>query len=66
MLRAKILGTLLVLICAMAVGGCYRSPDVAIHEPGQYKGKTDPLLKQSVAKRAETLRKRFQLAETDR
>lgn len=47
--------------------GCYRSPDITLHEPHEYKGKTDPLLalQQSEAQQ-KTLQERFQMVQTDR
>lgn len=58
---------LLVVLGAVAsVAGCYESADVTIHEPGEYKGPTDPLLKADAAQRAATLEERFNLVQTDR
>lgn len=38
----------LVAGCLLAMGalltGCYEDTDVTVHDPGVYKGKTDPLL----------------------
>ena len=54
------------LLGAGAIAGCYETPDVTIHEPGQYKGKRDPLLNQQASSRDEALHKRFDLVQTDR
>ena len=47
--------------------GCSESAQVALHEPGQYKGKRDPLL-DTVATSAhrEQLRERLLSVQTDR
>lgn len=57
---------LAVLSAAALLAGCYESADVTIHEPGEYKGPTDPLLKADPAQRAATLEERFNLVQTDR
>ena len=54
------------IAAAFALSGCWESGDVTIHEAGKYKGERDPLLKQDVAERAETLEKRFALIQMDR
>ena len=61
-------GLLLVLALAVAtIFGCYESPGVAIHEPGVYKGASDPLLaRQSTAEQQKILRERFAQVQTDR
>jgi hypothetical protein len=59
--------TIAVLAGAVIVSGCYESADVTVHEPGQFKGKKDPLLDaKSTAEREEVLQKRFQLVQVDR
>jgi hypothetical protein len=55
-----------VLTATFAVSGCWESGDITIHEAGKYKGVRDPLLKQDVAERADTLEKRFALIQMDR
>lgn len=56
----------LVLGVVMAAG-CYRSPDIHIHEPHQYEGKADPLLTlEQSASQQQTLLKRFETVQTDR
>jgi hypothetical protein len=55
----------LVLLAGLLTG-CYESSDVTVYEPGEYKGKSDPLLNQDSTQRAETLAKRFELVQTDR
>lgn len=32
------------IVVVAALAGCYESPDVTLSDPGQYNGKTDPLL----------------------
>lgn len=48
------------------LAGCYDSAEVTIHEPGEYKGTPDPLLKKDAESRASTLEERFNLVQTDR
>ncbi|HSH43624.1 MAG TPA: hypothetical protein VK973_16005 [Arenicellales bacterium] len=48
------------------LAGCYDSADVTVHEPGEYKGTSDPLLNSDAESRAETLEERFKLVQTDR
>jgi hypothetical protein len=61
---------ILALICvviSMGLASCYQSPNATLHEPGAYKGKTDPLLeKERTPKQQETLRTRLRLASKDR
>ena len=49
------------------VAACYESPDVSLHEPGQYLGKTDPLVEKM---KSEDFRRqlvdRFKEVQTDR
>ena len=50
-----------------ALAGCYQSPDVKIHEPGVYKGPTDPLLaKERDPQQQTALKERFDLVQRDR
>jgi hypothetical protein len=47
--------------------GCYESPDIAIHKPGVYKGKQDPLLaKERQPAQKKLLVERFNRVQTDR
>ncbi len=62
----KRIGTLVAACSMLALGGCYESPSVTVHDPGVYKGPQDPLAKSSAASRTETLQKRFTLVQTDR
>jgi hypothetical protein len=55
----------LVLLAGLLTG-CYESSDITVYEPGEYKGKRDPLLSQDPGQRAETLAKRFEMVQTDR
>ncbi|MGW8247380.1 MAG: hypothetical protein ACWGOV_04645 [Acidiferrobacterales bacterium] len=61
---------ILMLACvaiSMGLASCYQSPNATIHEPGAYKGKTDPLLeKESTPKQQEALRNRLSMASKDR
>ncbi|NIR31991.1 MAG: hypothetical protein GWN84_22335 [Gammaproteobacteria bacterium] len=50
----------------LALGGCYETNEVTVHQPGEYKGKSDPLLEQQASAREESLQKRFELVQTDR
>jgi len=57
------------VLCGMALvlGGCYEDMGVTLHEPGEYKGKKDPLVatvKQQEMQ--ETLEQRFKTGQTDR
>ena len=54
------------VVVAAGLAGCWDSTEVAVHNPGQYKGQKDPLLAQSASARTETLTKRFQLVQADR
>jgi len=52
---------------SMTLVSCYQSPNATLHEPGAYKGKTDPLLeKERMPKHQEALRTRLRLAAKDR
>ncbi|MGA8258832.1 MAG: hypothetical protein WB783_01320 [Arenicellales bacterium] len=60
------IGILVALGLAVLLAGCYRSSDVTIHEPGVYKGNTDPLLKGDANARDAKLADRFNLVQKDR
>ena len=62
MLLSLIAGVSLTFVLA----GCYESPSVTSYQPGVYKGTKDPLLQASAGQRAETMKKRFELVQTDR
>lgn len=52
---------------ALLLSGCYESSDVKIHEPGQYKGKTDSTaVMQPNDDQLAALRERFKTVQTDR
>ncbi len=51
---------------AFIVSGCYESPSVTSYEPGVYKGAKDPLMQANKDQRAETMKKRFEMVQTDR
>lgn len=66
-MRRDILTALVLVGSAAAVGGCYESPDATVYEPGEYKGKHDPLLeKQTQTEQKDRLRERFNTVQTDR
>ena len=47
--------------------GCTEKTKVTLHEPGVYKGETDPLLaRQKDPEHIETLKQRFVTGQTDR
>ena len=60
----------LLLVLALviaAVGACYESPGVALHEPGVYKGAADPLLaKERSPEQQKILRERLAQVQIDR
>jgi hypothetical protein len=57
----------LLAICFLLIAGCTEPPEIELHEPGEYKGKTDPLLNQSgTAEQEERLRERLLMVQTDR
>ena len=57
----------LLAICFLLIAGCSEPPGIELHEPGEYKGKTDPLLKQSgTPEQEERLRERLLMVQTDR
>ncbi|MDT8408477.1 MAG: hypothetical protein RQ741_02640 [Wenzhouxiangellaceae bacterium] len=44
----------------LGLGGCYESTDVTLYEPGEYKGKSDPLLTKLKSSELQTsLERRF-------
>lgn len=57
----------LLLASSAALSGCYQSADVTMHEPGEYKGKKDPLLAyEGSAEQQQKLLERFNQIQTDR
>ena len=54
------------VVSVVALAGCYETADVTVHEPGKYKGGSDPLLQQQATAREEALRKRFEVGQLDR
>lgn len=60
----------LLVVIGFGVAGltaCYESPDITLYEPGEYKGKDDPLLAESrSAQHEEELRERLMSIQTDR
>ena len=58
---------LICVVISMGLVSCYQSPNATHHQPGVYKGKTDPLLeKERTPKQQETLRTRLRMASKDR
>ena len=58
---------LLCIVISMGLVSCYQSPNATLHQPGVYKGKTDPLLeKERAPKQQEALRDRLRMAAKDR
>jgi hypothetical protein len=57
----------LLIVASMALGGCYESTDITLHDPGVYRGGKDPLLaKQASPEQKARLAERFQVGQTDR
>ncbi len=56
------------IVAAMTLlAGCNDSTSVEIHEPGQYKGRRDPLLDTTVtSEHKERLANRLEMIQTDR
>ena len=57
---------LAMVVFAVTVAGCYQDSEVIVHEPGVYKGCSDPLLTQSAQDRASTLSDRFAQVQINR
>lgn len=58
---------LAVLAGTVLLAGCYEEAgNVTVHEAGEYKGRSDPLLESDAESRASTLEDRFNLVQTDR
>ncbi len=56
-----------VLAIVLLLGGCYESPDVTLHEPGEYKGEADPFLEKAAdPEHQEQLQQRLARGQTDR
>ena len=56
-----------VLTLTLTLAGCGADTDVALHEPGVYQGKTDPLLdKAGTPQHNQRLANRFAAVQTDR
>lgn len=57
----------LLIVATMALGGCYESADITLHDPGVYRGGSDPLLaKQASPEQKARLSQRFEMGQTDR
>jgi hypothetical protein len=51
----------------LTLSGCYQSADVTMHEPGEYKGASDPLLAfEGSSEHQQKLLERFNQVQTDR
>jgi hypothetical protein len=58
---ALLIGSVVVLTA------CYQSVDITLHQPGKFKGPTDPLLaKLRSQELPQALNERFKLSQTDR
>lgn len=59
---------LITVLIVWALPACYRSPaDFTYHQPGDYKGRNDPLLaKQQTVDQQQELVQRFKQVQTDR
>lgn len=65
------LRNILMILCLLgsvvSLSACYQSTDITLHEPGKYKGPTDPLLaKVKSPELRGKLTDRFKLSQTDR
>ena len=61
------LGVAAAAALAGLAGGCYESPEVALHQPGVYAGKPDSdAVVHPSAEAREALKKRFRQIQTDR
>jgi hypothetical protein len=55
------------LVLSLWLPGCSESTKIELHEPGQYKGKADPLrLASATPQHQEQLRERLMMVQTDR
>jgi len=67
MQRRTAMAAVLLGVAAAMLGGCYQSPTPAMHEPGVYKGKADPLRAKLESDQLQAkLDARFQRAAQDR
>ena len=65
----KIHRHLALVLSAIGFGlsGCYEEPQTAFYEPGDYQGRTDPLLeKQASSEQQQRLEERLNLGQRDR
>jgi hypothetical protein len=57
----------LIISSAFILSGCYQDVSVTLHTPGEYKGRTDPLLaKLKTPGWQNKLSERFKLSQSDR
>ena len=61
----KLYGVILGLVF-FVLTGCDQSSSVTMHEPGVYKGASDPLLSANTEERADALNARFNMGQIDR
>ena len=63
----SVFGIAAAALAAVLASGCYESPEVAMHEPGVYKGKpdSDAIMRPSAEAR-EALKERLRLTQSDR
>ncbi len=65
-MHARILSVVGATLISVGLSGCWESTDITMHEPGEYKGATDPLLQADAGARSEQLKERFQTVQIDR
>jgi len=66
-MHARRVVPLICVVISMGLVSCYQSPNATHHQPGVYKGKTDPLLeKERTPAQQDSLRKRLSMAAKDR
>ena len=53
-------------VTLFGLSACYEPAGVTVHEPGVYKGPTDPLMSEDADKRREVLMARFNEGQRDR
>ena len=64
--RRPLAMVLALALLPMSLTACAERAEVTLHEPGVYKGDTDPLLAKQDSQYVETLQDRFAKGQTDR
>lgn len=66
--RYSLVPTMVLAVLSLGfAAGCTDKADVTLHEPGVYKGSSDPLLaKEKTAEHQEALEDRFLMGQSDR